>query len=227
MKVVGGGALLLAAITVDLLEAFHSLEYLKSELPLIYAWITGATVQTGMIVVGLSLLAIGISEIRRLRGQKQDDHPEGSQMCAEQRIGGDVHSSPIIAGTNYGPITTNVIHQPAPSPQKLIDNSNPHCEIDWLTLTLHDLFMRDFTYTLRFGATWQIGEPVDIPGSKIEFAVPIDLPRRSRFLVFYVTLARDTFNLCHIILVSCPGHNVSCFHPSDNHETEPVGAGNN
>jgi hypothetical protein len=28
-------------------------------------------------------------------------------------------------------------------------------------------------------------------------------------------------------LVRCPGHNVSCFNPTDNHETETVGAGNN
>lgn len=202
-KIFGGGLLLFSVVAFHLLEAFHGLEYFKAELPSVYVWAVGPTVQTGILIVGVMLLVVGIVEIRRLRSGRQEhqEHPaDRLEVTVEQHIGGDVHNSPIIGGPNYGPITTNVIHQPHPLPQKKIDNTNPHCDMDWLTLTLHDLFMRDFTYTLRAGATWQVGEPVDIPGSKIEFAVPIDLLIRSRFLVFYITLASNTYNLCYWIL---------------------------
>lgn len=89
---------------------------------------------------------------------------------------------------------------PAHPPQR-IDNSNPYYDINPHTLTLHDLFMRDFIGQ-KVGATWPIGEPRDIPGSKIKWFVVIDLQARSRFLEFYITLARDTYNLCKIIAES-------------------------
>jgi len=93
-------------------------------------------------------------------------------------------------------------HGSAPAhPPKRFDNSNPYYDIDPHTLTLHDLFMRDFVGQ-KVGATWPIGEPRDIPGSKIKWFVVIDLQARARFLEFYITLARDTYNLCKIIVES-------------------------
>ncbi len=92
-------------------------------------------------------------------------------------------------------------NSPAPQPGKGVDNANPHCDIDPYTLTLHDLFMRDFIGQ-KVGATWQIGEPRDIPGSMIKWWVVIDLQARSRFLEFYMTLAKDTYNMCRIIAES-------------------------
>jgi hypothetical protein len=90
---------------------------------------------------------------------------------------------------------------PAPGPRKNVDNTNPHCDFDPYTLTLHDLFMRDFVGQ-KVGATWRIGEPRDIPGSTIKWLVVTDLQAGSRFLEFYISLAKDTYNMCRIIAES-------------------------
>jgi hypothetical protein len=83
---IGGVFLFLLDISIQALDYFHRLAYLKEELPGFYVWLVGPTVMFGLILLGVVLMIAGLVEMRK--GRLESPPRNAPKTATPESLGG-------------------------------------------------------------------------------------------------------------------------------------------
>jgi hypothetical protein len=160
-KLIGGALLLLAAVAIHLLEAFHGLDYIHHELPGFYLWLVSPTVKTGMVIVTLIFFVIGVMDLRKERLAKDPLKAAPIQPTARQTQETHGAQSPAIAVGSAGVINVlSPIREPLRPPRAEEKKKSPniqYCGIEAYDVTTSDYWISRHPTRLSASTAFDMG----------------------------------------------------------------------
>ena len=109
-QLIGGGILLTSFLSVELLESFHGLDWLKEGFPPLYNLAINPTFKAGLLIVGVIALISALIEVRR-----QQRSVKEKEVGTVESVRQELHNSPIggdsrMAARDYHEVHQTTIH---------------------------------------------------------------------------------------------------------------------